>query len=195
MSKEEREKVRCKRCELVQWSDREDCRRCGTALPQPLVKIVERVVEKVVIRVNVIPQKLKDGENAALTTPLTVTGTAEELDRELPTTIVGFVSAHLQLRNTLDKAKAEMDAAAKTAQAEARSKAKVPANRESPKTGAGAVETPEPTQPEKTEPVKTASLFDVPSSAPSATTTDTDEEEEILRAVEDEADEGMEEAA
>ena len=50
MSKEEREKVRCKRCELVQWSDREDCRRCGTALPQPLVKIVERVVEKVVIR-------------------------------------------------------------------------------------------------------------------------------------------------
>ena len=50
MSKEEREKVRCKRCELVQWRDREDCRRCGTALPQPLVKIVERVVEKVVIR-------------------------------------------------------------------------------------------------------------------------------------------------
>ena len=47
---EEREKVRCQRCELVQWSDRENCRRCGTALPQPVVKIVERVVEKVVIR-------------------------------------------------------------------------------------------------------------------------------------------------
>jgi len=47
---EEREKVRCQRCELVQWSDRENCRRCGTALPQPLVKIVERVLEKVVIR-------------------------------------------------------------------------------------------------------------------------------------------------
>ena len=48
--------------------------------------------------------------------------------------------------------------------------------------------------------MKTASLFDAPSSAPSATTTDTDEEEEILRAVEedhqiDEADDEMEEAA
>jgi PRTRC genetic system protein E len=57
------------------------------------------------IRVNVIPQKLKEGENAALTTPVTVTGTAEELDRELPATLVNFVSAHLQLKNTLDRAK------------------------------------------------------------------------------------------
>jgi DNA-binding NtrC family response regulator len=47
--REEREKVRCKHCELVQWSDRANCRRCGTALPEPIVKIVERVVEKVVI--------------------------------------------------------------------------------------------------------------------------------------------------
>ena len=47
---EEREKVRCRNCELVQWSDRVNCRRCGVVLPKPLVKIVERVVEKVVIR-------------------------------------------------------------------------------------------------------------------------------------------------
>jgi PRTRC genetic system protein E len=60
-------------------------------------------------------QKLKDGENAALTTPLTVTGTADELDRDLPATLVNFVSAHLELRNTLDRAKTEMDAAAKRA--------------------------------------------------------------------------------
>jgi transcriptional regulator of acetoin/glycerol metabolism len=46
---EEREKVRCRHCELVQWSDQANCRRCGTALPDPVVKIVERVVEKVVI--------------------------------------------------------------------------------------------------------------------------------------------------
>jgi DNA-binding NtrC family response regulator len=46
---EEREKVRCRRCELVQWSDRASCRRCGTALPEPVVKVFERVVEKVVI--------------------------------------------------------------------------------------------------------------------------------------------------
>src|SRR5215472_4654957 len=47
---EEREKVRCGCCELVQWSDQANCRRCGAGLPEPLVKIVERVVEKVVIR-------------------------------------------------------------------------------------------------------------------------------------------------
>ena len=47
---EERERVRCRNCELAQWSDRAHCRRCGDALPQPVVKFVERVVEKVVVR-------------------------------------------------------------------------------------------------------------------------------------------------
>lgn len=47
---EEREKVRCQNCDLVQWSDREKCRRCGAALPAPVVKIVERVVERIVFR-------------------------------------------------------------------------------------------------------------------------------------------------
>ena len=46
---EEREKVRCRHCELVQWSDRANCRRCGSVLPAPVVVVVERVVEKVVI--------------------------------------------------------------------------------------------------------------------------------------------------
>jgi len=121
----------------------------------------------------------------APTTPLTVTGTAEELDRDLPATLVDFVSAHMQLKNTLDRAKAEMDAAAKTAQAEACSKTQSPAKKEPPKPEAGAQETPKPTQPGKAEPPKTASLFDAPASAPSATTADTDEEEEILGAVEE----------
>ena len=69
------------------------------------------------IRVNIVPKKLKDGDNDALTTPLSVTGTAEDLDAELSSTIVGFVGSHLQMRNTLEKAKAEMDAASKAAQA------------------------------------------------------------------------------
>ncbi len=47
---EERERVRCQSCELVQWSDQAKCRRCGSALPEPIVKVVERVVEKIVIR-------------------------------------------------------------------------------------------------------------------------------------------------
>ena len=47
---EQRGKVRCRSCELMQWSDRSDCRRCGETLPQPVVQVVERVVERVVIR-------------------------------------------------------------------------------------------------------------------------------------------------
>lgn len=59
---EDREKVRCRSCELVQWSDRASCRRCGSALPEPVVKIVERVVEKVVIRHD--PQCLENLDEA-----------------------------------------------------------------------------------------------------------------------------------
>jgi transcriptional regulator of acetoin/glycerol metabolism len=59
----ERERVRCKRCELVQWGDRVNCRRCGMALPEPIVKIIERVVEKIVIRQD--PQCLQKLEQAS----------------------------------------------------------------------------------------------------------------------------------
>jgi PRTRC genetic system protein E len=72
------------------------------------------------IRVNVIPKKLKEGENSALTTPMSFTGTAAELDEQLPDSIVSFVSSHLELKNTLARAREEMDAAAKAAQQEAR---------------------------------------------------------------------------
>jgi PRTRC genetic system protein E len=130
------------------------------------------------IRVNVIPQKLRDGENAALTTPLTVTGTADELDRELSTTLVTFVSAHLQLKNTLDRAKAEMDAAAIAAQAEARSKAKIPTRKEPPRAETTAAETQKLAQPAKLEPPRTTSLFDTPTPA-SAQAWAADEDEEI----------------
>jgi DNA-binding NtrC family response regulator len=59
---EEREKVRCQSCELVQWRDRANCRRCGSALPDPIVKVVERVVEKVVVRHD--PQCIENLEEA-----------------------------------------------------------------------------------------------------------------------------------
>ena len=132
-------------------------------LRQRAVLLTVTHIEDDQIRVNVIPQKLKDGENAALTTPVTVTGTAEELDRDLPATLVNFVSAHLELKNTLDRAKSEMDAAAKTAQAEARAKSKTTATRVAPKAEpAKAAETPKPTPQKPAEPARAASLFDVP---------------------------------
>lgn len=120
------------------------------------------------IRVNIVPKKLKDGDNDAPTTPLSVTGTAEELDAELSTTIVGFVGSHLQMKNTLEKAKAEMDAASKAAQAESRAKSKAATKPVPPKTEAMQLAaTVKPAEPVKPAPLKTASLFDV--AAPAAT--------------------------
>ena len=118
------------------------------------------------IRVNVVPKKMKDGDNDALTTPLSVTGTAEELDAQLAATLVGFVASHLQMKNALEKAKSEMDAATKTAQAEARAKSKtvtrsVPAKTEVTQNAPSA----KPAEPAKPAPQKPASLFDMPTPA------------------------------
>jgi PRTRC genetic system protein E len=74
-----------------------------------------------------MPQKVSETENNAITTPLAITGTAEELDRDLPQQLVEFVGAHLQLQSTLTSAKADMDAAAKAAREEARKKTSKPA--------------------------------------------------------------------
>jgi len=69
------------------------------------------------ICVNVIPQRLKSGDenNDALTTPLSLTGTPRELDEELPKQLVEFVHSHLELSSTLKSAKEAMEAAAKAA--------------------------------------------------------------------------------
>ena len=75
------------------------------------------------LRVNVLPTKSGDGENPALTTPLSYTGTPEELEAELSRELAGYVECHRALSSTLASAKAEMDAAAKAAQEEARKKA------------------------------------------------------------------------
>jgi PRTRC genetic system protein E len=133
------------------------------------------------IRVNIVPKKIKDGDNDALTTPLSVTGTAEELDAELSSTIVGFVGSHLQMKNTLEKAKAEMDAASKAAQAEARAKSKTPTKPVPPKTEtthtAASAKSPEPVKP---APLMTASLFDQPALAttPAAAPAKSEEDDE-----------------
>ena len=67
------------------------------------------------LKVNLIPTKAKEGEQEALTTPLSFTGSAEELDAELSGHLASFVHSHVELRNTLAEVKAEMDAAAKAA--------------------------------------------------------------------------------
>jgi PRTRC genetic system protein E len=148
------------------------------------------LLDEDLFRVNIVPKKLKDGDNDALTTPLSVTGTAEDLDAELSKTIVGFVGAHLQLKNTLEKAKAEMDAASKTAQAEARAKSKTTAKPGTPKTETTQpAAAAKPTEPVKAAPLKTASLFDLPTPAATPTTAADDSEEDDGPFVEIEDDE------
>lgn len=92
------------------------------------------LVEGDTIRTTVLPQKASDTDDKAVTTPLAITGTAEELDRDLPPQLVEFVGAHLQLRSTLASAKAEMDAAAKAARDEARKKLSKPSAATTPAT-------------------------------------------------------------
>ena len=82
---------------------------------------VARVDDKT-LRVNVIPRAKAD-ENPALTTPLTYTGSPEELDAELGKHLAGYVQTYQQTGSTLAEAKATMEAAAKAAQEEAKRKA------------------------------------------------------------------------
>jgi PRTRC genetic system protein E len=145
-------------------------------LRQRSVLLTVTSLEEDQIRVNVVPKRLADGENAALTTPMSFTGTAAELDAQLPDAIVNFVASHLELKNTLDRAKEEMAAAAKAAQDEAKSKSKTT------KKAAGAEALVKKDEQKVAEPPKPPSLFDMPSpvGASPAPPSDSDEEAEIL---------------
>src|SRR5258707_8050275 len=74
------------------------------------------------IRINVIPSRKKEDENAALATPLSFSGTPEELDRELGSSLASYVEDNLRLQTALVEAKAEMEAAAKAAREQAKAK-------------------------------------------------------------------------
>lgn len=88
-----------------------------------LILTLSRVNDEQVC-VNVIPKPLKSNQQnddkAALTTPLTVTGTPKELDEQLPQQLAEFVETHLGLSSTLTNAKEQMEAAAKAAREAAR---------------------------------------------------------------------------
>ena len=106
------------------------------------------LVEGDTIRATVVPQKTSDTEDNALTTPVAITGTAEELDRDLPQQLVEFSGAHLQLQTTLASAKAEMEAAARAARDETRKKSTKPSSTPSqPATPAATLVAKEPDAP------------------------------------------------
>jgi PRTRC genetic system protein E len=145
-------------------------------LRQRSVLLTVTSLEEDQIRFNVLPKRLADGENAALTTPMSFTGTAAELDAQLPDAIVSFVASHLELKNTLDRAKEEMAAAAKAAQDEARNKSKTA------KKTARADEPVKKDEQKAVEPQTAPGLFDMPARVGAEPTppANSDEEAEIL---------------
>jgi PRTRC genetic system protein E len=72
------------------------------------------------LRVNVIPRKIEGGsdENTALTSPLSITGNAGELDRELPGQLASFTESILKTATNLKELKAQHAAAVKAVEAE-----------------------------------------------------------------------------
>ena len=141
-------------------------------LRQRAVLLTVTHLEEDQIRVNVLPKQVGTGENTALTTPFSITGTAEELDEQLPQALVQFVGKHLELKNTLENAKAEMEAAAKLAKEEAKTKTKAVTKK------------PEaaPAKPEPPKPAPAPGLFDV-LSPPNETAQPRTEEDEILKEI------------
>jgi PRTRC genetic system protein E len=130
------------------------------------------------IRVNIVPKSLeRDGEVndkigysnkdriakvpdeaiKALTTPLSLTGTAEEIDAELAQALRGFAESHVQLQKTVDHAKEQIAEAVKAI--EERDKNKVKA-----KTAARSTTTGEDASVNKAE-SSNPGLFDVTAAA------------------------------
>lgn len=112
------------------------------------------------LQVNICPRQLKEGENSALTIPLSVTGTAAELDSDLVPQISRFVASHIGLNSNLKTIEQEIEEAEKTAREEAKKKHKTVGNGGKKVTdGASATATPPASKPE-TEPQQTLGLFD-----------------------------------
>ena len=68
---------------------------------------------KGLLTLNVIPKKVKDDENDALTTALCITASAEELDRDLATQLREFTDVHAKAGSNIQKVKDELAAAEK----------------------------------------------------------------------------------
>ena len=56
---------------------------------------------------------IPDAAIKALTTPISLTGTAEEIDEKFSGVLLRFVESHVQLQQTLDRASAEISEAVK----------------------------------------------------------------------------------
>jgi len=114
------------------------------------------------LQVNICPRQVKEGENQALTTPLSACGTATELDNELVAQVASFVVAQVGLYSNRPAVERELAEAERVAREEAKKKQKTVGNG-----GKKADPVTKPAEAEvKPEPpaAQTLSLFDAPAS-------------------------------
>jgi PRTRC genetic system protein E len=154
-------------------------------LKQRVVMITISDVGEGLLRVNVIPRKLEGStdENGALTVPLSITGKAEELDRELPGQLALFTESVTQTGSNLDELRTQHAAAIKAVEAENRKKMDDRKKANGPRPASTPPPTPVPAAEFKEgkpifgsrapqQPVESRSLFDNPASSDDATIPD-----------------------
>jgi len=91
-------------------------------LKERMVMITASDIGNGFLRVNVIPKALGTDDSPALTAPLTITGTAAELDRDLAAQLASFSESILQAGSNLETLKTEHSAAVKAVEAENKKK-------------------------------------------------------------------------
>lgn len=110
------------------------------------------------IRITITPRATGKDEPKELAQPFAVEGTAEELDAELPHSIVSYTAEYLSLARSLEQVKVNMEAALKEAKDEAAKKvAEAKKGSKTPSTKPAAAEA----KSEARKPL-TPSLFDAP---------------------------------
>ena len=119
------------------------------------------------LTVSIIPKKVKDDENDVLTMPLCATGTAEELDSDLPRQLREFVEVHTTTASNLGRIKQELAAAEKADEESRKEKLK----------GKKAATAEKQAIAPKPEPQGTLGLFDVTETPEAAAATPVDLEE------------------
>ncbi len=131
-----------------------------------LVLTLTALSDSELIRVTVTPRSLGSDDPKALSTPLSVEGTAEELDNGLSSALVSYVAEHLTIDRALANVKAAMDAELKAAKDEAAKKVTEAKKVGTVKTAAKPAVDPKKEEPRKPEPMP--SLFGEPEPEPAA---------------------------
>ena len=121
------------------------------------------------LRVCIVPLKKNDDENAALSAPLMIVGTAEEIDAGLPEAISSYVETYTPLNEQTERIRAEREQATKDDQTKADEERKARAAKNGKKVSTPTkpvpAKKPDPEVKKVAPPAETADLFATEASA------------------------------